>query len=454
MDNLSKMVKTSGTRLTSARCDSRLLEKSADGSVLIGRRGWYALFAGPFSLDANASDDQTTTDKDIKDRTDGCRVELSSVLDSRQKILHLPMECDGKALIDPHVGKAIYIEEGETRARLCAGAADDSRQASSGPKIDVANDTPWFLYKLEDPVSTKLPANETPKRKKCLVCRDCLRSFANWGAMRSHRLEKHRLAKRRRLTKNGSGEDDVWDTPLSVVYQDSHIAIIDKPQNMAVHGARPSLMRSDLLMDLSLSKEEAATLLEEHFIHALRKPRPAHRLDAATGGILVVAKTEESERIVKSALADRKCQKRYLALLVGKLVEDMANEDGKSFITTPVEGKESVTEYRVVRYVDSVDKVAFTLVDLWPHTGRNHQLRRHMKSLRHPIVGDKRYGGPESQDSSTKMKNVHSRLCLWAVNITLEHPYTKELRSFGIDEPKWLTDLVSVIQTSNLKPTT
>jgi 23S rRNA-/tRNA-specific pseudouridylate synthase len=232
---------------------------------------------------------------------------------------------------------------------------------------------------------------------------------------------------------------------------------------MAVHGAKPSLMRSDLLMDLGLSKD-AAEWLRDHSIQPLAKPRPVHRLDATTGGILVIAKTVEAERHLKSALEDRKCQKKYVALLVGKMEDSTSGGDEddhkKKTIAMPIQGKESITDYKVVRHVHSLDGVWFTLVELWPRTGRHHQLRRHMKELGHPIVGDSRYklvpkggpGGDKNDDvGSIAMRYVLSRLCLWAVQITLEHPFTKETQSFTIEEPEWLTNVMKRIETSSLR---
>lgn len=451
-DSSCSSIKVAGTRLASSIVDeedsSRRLQPDAeDGSVLIEHQGWYALFAGPFSFKGKVNDDD---DQTLNGTLHGCGydIQLVSGDGNKKSTFPLPQVFDNRALTDPHVGKAIYASEPKTTARLCTRTTENSRHHSECPDI------PWYLYKLEDNAVGKPPSNATPKRKKFLVCHDCLRSFTNWDAIRSHRREKHPKAKRRKLTDHGT-VNDPWDTPLKVVFQDSHIAIIDKPQNMAVHGTKPSLLRSDLLMDLALSEQEAATLRQEHSIQALRKPRPAHRLDAATGGILVVVKTVESERIVKNALADRKCSKKYLALLVGKLEASNIGGDGKASIETPIQGKEAITDYKVVRHVESLDKIVFTLVDLWPQTGRNHQLRRHMKALGHPIVGDTRYGrAPEDENLSQCMKRVHSRLCLWAVSICLDHPFTNETRSFSIEDPKRLHDTVALIQKSSLGPST
>jgi 23S rRNA pseudouridine1911/1915/1917 synthase len=224
---------------------------------------------------------------------------------------------------------------------------------------------------------------------------------------------------------------------------------------MAVHGANPSLMRSDLLMDLALSLDETTALLRDHSVQALAKPRPAHRLDAATGGILIVAKTVEAERHLKYDLENRKCQKKYVALLVGKLEDTSVGTEDKKTIVMPIQGKESITDYAIARHVESLDGVCFTLVDLWPRTGRHHQLRRHMKELGHAIVGDGRYGVvPEASPDdvvSIAMQDVVSRLCLWAVQITLKHPFTKETQSFTIEEPEWLTKVMKRIETSSLK---
>jgi RNA pseudouridylate synthase len=116
----------------------------------------------------------------------------------------------------------------------------------------------------------------------------------------------------------------------------------------------------------------------------LRWPKELHRLDAATGGLLVCAKTQRAQQALSRAFARREVKKRYRALVAGEL-------RGCGRVTILLEGKACWTEYRCVAVHASAICGAATEVDLWPHTGRRHQLRLHMALLGHTILGDALY---------------------------------------------------------------
>ena len=111
-----------------------------------------------------------------------------------------------------------------------------------------------------------------------------------------------------------------------------------------------------------------------------------HRLDADTGGLLVCAKTHPAQQALSNAFADRAVKKRYRALVRGALT-------GCGRVRAPLEGKACWTEYRSVAVTESKLCGHVTTLDLWPHTGRKHQLRQHMAMLGHPILGDTSYWG-------------------------------------------------------------
>ena len=138
--------------------------------------------------------------------------------------------------------------------------------------------------------------------------------------------------------------------------------------------------------------------------------RPAHRLGAATGGLLVVAKTRRALASLCLAFENRTPRKRYRALLCGDAGTNAADavggddknasspgnvsasHPGASVITLPLSGQPCETHWRSVAVVPSERYGALTLVDMWPKTGRTHQLRRHAsEALRRPIVGDAKY---------------------------------------------------------------
>ena len=207
---------------------------------------------------------------------------------------------------------------------------------------------------------------------------------------------------------------------------------------------------------------------------SLSKPRIVHRLDAATGGLLVVAKTKQSEIKLKDHFANRVCKKRYRAIVFGRLKSngENINDDGDDAkekddtnycgsIDFPVGGRPALTKYSIVSHSRSNHPKAngwITTVDLFPVTGRKHQLRRHLQCIGHPIWGDLRYGpylkeecqeepllGTDSaEDTIHANKYPHYHLCLWALEITFSHPCKEGVDVTAcIDEPLWYSELRS-----------
>jgi len=448
--------------------------------------------------------------------------------------INLPLQNKpgGQFLQNLNVGKLMYLTRGAklTVSPVVSSAAITPSPAEEGEQQQVgAERSPhqWCVLhhhspaegdgntagaKVESPHQKEPPTpalGTLSDHKKSVVCRHCVRSFPSVRAVENHIEVVHDRAschKRKRGDTNNSDSDNdddssVWTRPLHVVYQDAYMAVIDKPQGMAVQGAKPSLLRSDLLLALALSAPPSKGKPGEtvdpssgsnHSLlnpgdAALSKPRPAHRLDAATGGLLVLAKTKQSESALKQSFARRECHKRYRALVVGKVADlrlssTSENEDGDNgntkvstiisekdgqllgVVDVPIGGKESRTLFRPVRHVRSAkegEEEWLTLLDLWPVTGRRHQLRRHMKEIGHHIVGDTRYCGKsqnsrrddddDDEESSSSAKadsklptnGSRSRLCLWAMEITLPHPHSGEQRTFSLSkDPEWLEQVI------------
>jgi 23S rRNA-/tRNA-specific pseudouridylate synthase len=345
-----------------------------------------------------------------------------------------------------------------------------------------------------------------------------------------------------------------------VVHNDASVSVAIKPQGMPVMGASPSLIRSDLLLPLlrlgevrnggavaaaagddtrrpppptsaaepcpfshkrkrplaeSASSEgecDRDTLRDLTAVQAgqqqrapppallLRKPRPAHRLDSGTGGLLLVAKTASAEAALKRDLAEGRARKTYRAVVLGRLrvvppieggcppkpssraghgggVDDDNDAAPYGVVDVPLSGKPSRTLYRPLEVVPSRFFGFVTVVELRPETGRRHQLRRHMQSLGHPILGDNRYCVvPAAKVSSfsseagdghgvgdnetdlplptptfralpsdlTRPGGPYSRLCLWAVRIVVPHPdRPHEALDCSLPEPiRWLENVL------------
>ena len=194
---------------------------------------------------------------------------------------------------------------------------------------------------------------------------------------------------------------------LKILYEDESIIIVDKPANMPVH---PSLNHYE--DSLSNGIKYYFNILE-----LKRKIRPINRLDKNTSGIVIFAKNEY--------IQDRlnKYHKEYLAIVIGKLL-------GSGIIDKPIarkedsiiercidsNGEKSITEYEVIQNF-KVNNTNLSLLKCILHTGRTHQIRVHMKSIGHPILGDTLYGN---------YSELINRQALHAYKICFIHPITKK----------------------------
>ena len=403
------------------------MEDCGEGSsITVPKEGWYSFFlayTGSTTLKLVA----TTSTQHPKDA------------DKEQtKTIALPFSHLGETLVDSAVGMIVYLPEAATVSVTREADATVTREANAIKRKEPdLLDFPASNDETEEEVDTEKPlkwslvfrqtyrASESHKDAllstlpKCLVCRACLRSFATWHALDNHCISAQHP--RRRQVGPNNTSTQVYQQPLTVLHQDDAMGIVVKPQGLPVQGASPCLLRSPLLSDC---------LFVSSAPDALRKPRPVHRLDSPTGGVLVVAKTRTAESKLRLSFAERDCHKRYRAIVTGCLQHDTGR------VEELVQGKEAVTTYKVVQRIGAT---IATLVDLWPVTGRFHQLRRHMKSLGHPMVGDKRYGRVD-----TSLPH-HDRLSLFAMEITLPHPVTGKSITCQMEDPKWLTFVVDCL---------
>jgi RluA family pseudouridine synthase len=202
-----------------------------------------------------------------------------------------------------------------------------------------------------------------------------------------------------------------YNIPLSVVFEDGHIAAVQKPPGLAVNGTWHRTVEHALSSNLERSSEP----------DALRMPRPAHRLDRPTGGLLLVGKTARGLAGLSGLFHDRAVHKRYRAITVGRI-------DGEGEIEEPVEGRAAHTRWRAVEHTRSLRCDWITTVDLWPTTGRTHQLRRHLAGVGVPILGDTVYG-----KAGCILRGKGLFLC--AMALRFEHPITQLPIDLSLGEP-------------------
>ncbi|MDI4651380.1 MULTISPECIES: bifunctional tRNA pseudouridine(32) synthase/23S rRNA pseudouridine(746) synthase RluA [Pseudoalteromonas] len=199
---------------------------------------------------------------------------------------------------------------------------------------------------------------------------------------------------------------------LSIVYQDDDLLIVNKPSGLlTVPGKDP----------------KHADCLIARINRVFPTAKIVHRLDMATSGIICLAMHKEAHRNLSIQFQDRKTAKRYIARVFGKLEQETGSVDLPLICDWPNRpkqmvdhdnGKPSLTHFKVLEYEQNA-----TRVELIPITGRSHQLRVHMLSLGHPILGDKLYAHPEAFAMAP-------RLQLHAEMLTLAHPANGETLIF------------------------
>lgn len=200
------------------------------------------------------------------------------------------------------------------------------------------------------------------------------------------------------------------DIPLEVVYEDDHLAVINKPAGIEVSGNKYYTIQNALIGKLKDSSEA----------DRLKWPRPVHRLDAATSGLLLVSKTASSHMKLGQMFQEKTIQKTYRAVVAAALPDS-----GR--ITRPVNGQDALTEFDLISVHHCLKTNQLSLVSLRPLTGRTHQLRIHMAGLGAPIVGDKLYGeGPLLKGKG---------LFLAAVSLSFYHPHSQDYVCIEIDQP-------------------
>lgn len=229
--------------------------------------------------------------------------------------------------------------------------------------------------------------------------------------------------------------------PLNIIYEDDHLAVIDKPAGLVVHPA-PGNPRHTLVNALLYHLKQVAP--DETGL----RPGIIHRLDKDTSGLLMVAKDEVTARKLRQQLADRQVTKIYRAVICGHMPErdgeidlpvGRSLKDRTKMTVTHLHSREAITHYTVVKSYRLVD-----LVDVHLVTGRTHQIRVHFAHLNHPVFGDPEYGGrltwlkgidPARRLEARKLLDLIDRQALHAGVLTFVHPTSGKEMTFTSDMP-------------------
>lgn len=207
---------------------------------------------------------------------------------------------------------------------------------------------------------------------------------------------------------------------LNVIYEDNHIIVVEKPVNVPSQGDKTGDV--DML-----------TIIKEYLKEKYNKPGNVylgliHRLDRPVGGVMVFAKTSKAAARLSEQVRDKVFKKQYLVIANGKfdketgvLSDYLLKNERKNMSRVVPEGiknsKYAELDYEVLKYDEELN---LSVLKINLHTGRHHQIRVQLSSRNHSIYGDQKYGG----------RGHGKQICLWAYELTINHPITKEEMTF------------------------
>ncbi len=235
------------------------------------------------------------------------------------------------------------------------------------------------------------------------------------------------------------------DIPLDIVYEDADIVVVNKPSGMVVH---PAAGNPDGTLVNALLYHCKGTLSG---IGGVERPGIVHRIDKDTAGLLVVAKNDAAHAALSTQLKTHSVSRIYEAIAIGNFKNDSGTVNAPlgrhpvhrkrmAIVRRAGEGKEAITHYTVLARFGQLTHIRCSL-----ETGRTHQIRVHMASLGHPLLGDPVYGG-----DGTKFEARHRALikgqCLFAGELSLTHPKTGERMTFRAPYPPEFKALLEILE--------
>ena len=235
------------------------------------------------------------------------------------------------------------------------------------------------------------------------------------------------------------------DIPLDVVYEDGDIIVVNKPQGMVVHPA-PGHAAGTLVSALLFRCGDSLS-----GINGVLRPGIIHRIDKDTSGLICAAKNDRAHVSLSEQLKSHSMRRTYRAIVVGGLRDDEGTVDApldrsrtdrkKMAVVPRGEGRDAITHYKVISRLPG-----FTYAEMKLETGRTHQIRVHMASIGHPVLGDHVYGG-----GSTQFEKRHPALfkgqCLHAAELELTLPTTGDRMTFSAPLPENFEKILSLLST-------
>ncbi len=223
------------------------------------------------------------------------------------------------------------------------------------------------------------------------------------------------------------------DIPIDVLYEDSDILIVNKPKNMVVHPA-PGHYTGTLVNAIMHHCNESLS-----GINGIMRPGIVHRIDKDTTGSLVICKNDKSHQFLSDLLKEHNITRKYHAIVHGVIKADEGTIEGpigrhpidrKKMCINEKNGKPAKTHYKVLQRFSN-----FTYIECELETGRTHQIRVHMASINHPLLGDEVY-------CNTKSKFKLQGQTLHAKTLGFEHPSSNEYMIFEAPLPNYFEELL------------
>jgi len=253
--------------------------------------------------------------------------------------------------------------------------------------------------------------------------------------------------------------------PLDIVFEDEYLAVINKPAGMVVHpgaGINSGTLANAVAFHLGIgiSDLEFENRDTQSKIQNLKsKIGIVHRLDKDTSGLIVVAKDEETHEALGAQFRDRQVYKSYIALVHGSPRDNSGTIDRplardrwhRTKMTVAANGRSALSIWKMRQRFEK-----FTLVDVEIKTGRTHQIRVHLASINHPVVGDATYN--EGRDNTIADSDIKravetlKRFFLHAEKLSFEHPNTGERLEFVQPMPDELTSFLARVASDSIKP--
>jgi 23S rRNA pseudouridine1911/1915/1917 synthase len=222
------------------------------------------------------------------------------------------------------------------------------------------------------------------------------------------------------------------DAPIEILYEDASVIALNKPAGLVVHAGAGT--HSGTLVNRLVHHFQSLSQ-----VGGDQRPGIVHRLDRGTSGVLLVARTDVAHRALAEQFSGRTTEKTYLALVEGRVNADSGritkpitrDPAHRTRMTARLEhGRDALTDYRVLQRFEK-----FTYLEVRIGTGRTHQIRAHLASIKHPVAGDKLYGAQSAE-----------RIFLHAWRIRFDSPATSERISVEAPLPedlqRWLRDII------------